>query len=79
MGTSLVAQWLRIHLLLQGDMSSSPALGRSYMPWSNKTCAPQLLSLCSRDREPQLLSTCATTSEACAPRARAPQKEKPPQ
>ena len=30
-------------------------------------------------REPQLLSPRATTTEACAPRARAPQQEKPPQ
>ena len=27
---------------------------------------PQLLSLCSRAREPQLLSPCAATTEACA-------------
>ena len=36
---------------------------------------PQLLNLCSRAREPQLLSPCATTTEARAPRARAPQRE----
>ena len=29
--------------------------------------------------EPQLLSPCATTTEARVPRARAPQQEKPPQ
>ena len=29
------------------DMCSIPDLGRSHMPWSNKFCAPQLLSLCS--------------------------------
>ena len=28
-------------------------------------------------REPQLLSLCATTTEACTPRARAPKQEKP--
>ena len=28
---------------------------------------------------PQLLSSCAMATEACAPRARAPQQEKPPQ
>ena len=49
-----------------GDTGSSPALGRSYMPQSNKAC------------EPQLLSPCATTIEACAPIAHAPQQEKPP-
>ena len=75
-GTSLVAQWLRIHLPMQGH---------GFEPWSRKiphaveqlTPAPQILSLCSRAREPQLLSPCATTTEACTPRARAPQQEKP--
>ena len=37
---------------------------------------PQLLSLYSRAREPQLLSPCATTTEAHVPRAHAPQQEK---
>ena len=40
-------------------------------------CAPQLLSLRSRAREPQLLSPHATTTEAQVPRAHAPQQEKP--
>ena len=35
-----------------GDTGSSPGLGRSHMPWSNKARAPQLLSLHSRAREP---------------------------
>ena len=38
---------------------------------------PQLLSLRSRAREPQLLSPRATATEAHVPRARAPQQEKP--
>ena len=38
---------------------------------------PQLLSLRSRAHEPQLLSLCATTTEARASRAHAPQQEKP--
>ena len=38
-----------------GDMGSIPGLGRSHMPWSNSARAPQLLSLHSRAREPQLL------------------------
>ena len=62
-----------------GDTSSSPGPGRSHMPRSNSACAPQLLSLCSRVREPQLLSPRVTTAEARAPRARALQQEKPPQ
>ena len=40
---------------------------------------PQLLSLCSRARKPQLLSPRATTTEAHVPRACAPQRKKPPQ
>ena len=60
-----------------GDMGSSPGPGRSHMPWSNEARAPQLLSLCSRAREPQLLRPRATTTEARAPRAHAPQQEKP--
>ena len=32
---SLVAQWLRIRLPMQGDMGSSPGPGRSHMPQSN--------------------------------------------
>ena len=62
-----------------GDMGSSPGLGRSHMPWSNQTHVPQLLSLRSRAREPQLLNLHATTTEAHVPTARAPQQEKPPQ
>ena len=62
-----------------GDMDSSPRPGRSHMPQNSEACAPQLLSLCSRAREPQLLSPRATTTEARVPRARAPRQEKPPQ
>ena len=36
---------------------------------------PQLPSLRSRAHKPQLLSPRATTTEACVPRARAPQQE----
>ena len=39
-----------------GDSSSISDPGRSHMPWSNPTCVPQLLSLCSRARECQLRS-----------------------
>ena len=38
-------------------------------------CAPQLLGLRSRAREPQLLSPRAAATEAHMPRARAPQQE----
>ena len=60
-----------------GDMGSSPGLGRSHMPWSNQARVLQLLILCYRAHEPQLLSPHATTTEARVPRAHAPQQEKP--
>ena len=62
-----------------GDTGSSPGPGRFHMPRSNWAREPQLLSLRSRAHAPQLLSPRATTTEAHAPRARAPQQEKPPQ
>ena len=62
-----------------GNTGSSPGLGRSHMLRSKKARAPQLLGLCSRAREQQLLRPHATTTEARGPRALAPQQEKPPQ
>ena len=38
-----------------GDMDLDPSLERSHMLSSNETCAPQLLSLCSRAHKGQLL------------------------
>ena len=61
-----------------GDTVLHPGPGRSHMLQNNKARAPQLLSLRSRAHEPQLLSPYATTTEACTPRARALQQEKPP-
>ena len=60
------------------DTGSSPGPGRSHRPRSNEARAPQLLSLRSRARNPQLLSPRTTTTEARTRRARAPQQEKPP-
>ena len=34
-GTSLVVQWLRIHLPMPEDMGSSPGPGRSHILWSS--------------------------------------------
>ena len=48
-----------------GDMDSSPGPGRSHMPRSNQAHAPQLLS------------PCATTTEAHMPRTHAPQQKNP--
>ena len=42
-----------------GDAGSSPGQGGSHMPWSSWARAPQLLSLCSGARDPQVLNpTC---------------------
>ena len=44
-GTSLVVQWLRICLPMQGDTDSIPGLGlRAHMSQSNEALAPQLES-----------------------------------
>ena len=45
-GTSLVVQWLGIHSAMQGTWVQS-LVGdlRSYVPWSNQDCEPQLESL----------------------------------
>ena len=55
-----------------GDMGSIPGPGRSHVPHSNYTHASQLLALCSRTQEPQLL-------KPVRPRAQALQQEKPVQ
>ena len=39
------------------DMGSIPGPGKSHKPQNNKAGAPQLLSLCSGDQEPQLLKS----------------------
>ena len=55
LGASLVVQWLRICLPMQGTRGSSPDPGRSHMLQSNEARAPQLLSLRSGAHEPQPL------------------------
>ena len=81
---SLVVQWLRIRLPVQGTQVGA-------LVWEDPTCHGATKPVChnywacalepaSHDywaREPQLLSPCATTTEAHAPRAHAPQQEKP--
>ena len=66
-----MAQWQRICLPMQ-ESGVIPNPGRSHMPWSNQAHAPQLLSLCSRAQESQLL-------EPACPRVRVLQQEKLPQ
>ena len=50
-----------------GDTGSIPVLGRSHTLWSNYDHVTQLLSLCPRTGESQLLSPCVTTTKACTP------------
>ena len=60
-----------------GDVGSILGLGRSPMSWSNKVCAPQLLSPCFRAHKSKLLSPYATTAEAEVPKTYALQQGKP--
>ena len=67
LGTSLVVQWLRIRLPMQGTrvralVREDPTCHGATKPASHNYWSPR-----------------ATTTEARAPRARAPQLEKPPQ
>ena len=64
-GASLVAQWLRVHLPMQGTRVRAR---------EDPTCCGA-----TRPSVPQLLSLHAAATEAHAPRARAPQQGKPPQ
>ena len=49
------------------DTSSILDPKSSHMPWGNSGHVPQLMSLSFGAHRPQLLSPCATTTEACAP------------
>ena len=66
---SLVAQWLRTRLQMQGTQVRA-LVGK--IPH-----AAEQLSLCATTTEPVLKSLQATTTEARVPRARALQQEKP--
>ena len=58
-----------------GDMGSSPGPGRSHMPQSNWALTSQLLSLCSRAHEPQLLKPARLEPTLCNKRSH--RNEKP--
>ena len=47
-----------------GDMGLIPDSGRSYMLQGKEAQVPQLLSLCSRSQEPQILIPCASITQA---------------
>ena len=68
-GTSLVAQWVGIHLTMQETWLD---------PWSGKTShAAGQLSPCATATEPELESPGATAREATAVRSRVPHGERP--
>ena len=50
-----------------GDMDLISGVGRLHMPCSNQAHVPQLLSLCSRVWNLQLLNLCTTITKACMP------------
>ena len=52
---------------IAGDMGLIPGLGRSHILQSNQAREPQLLSLCPRDQEPQLMGPHASTTEVHVP------------
>ena len=75
---SLVAHWWTICLPIRETwvlslIQEDPMFCGS----ANQPHVPQLLGLCSRAQEPQLLSPPAATAEARAPGAPAPRQEKP--
>ena len=72
--TSPLAQWLRIRLPMQGMrvrdlVREDHTCRKATNPTTTEACVPLA----------EQLSLCAATTEACAPRAHAPQREKPPQ
>ena len=72
-----MVQWIKNPSANEGDMVQ-------FLVQEDATCCrqlkPQLLMpVCSRVREPQVMSLCAATTEAHMPRACAPQQEKPTQ
>ena len=60
---SLMVQWLRIHLPMQGTRVRALVREDPTCHRVTKPVHPQLLSLCSGAHEPQLLSPHATTTE----------------
>ena len=63
-----------------GWESTCQCRGHGFEPWSGRIPhAPEQLGPCATATEPELQSPQATTTEARAPRAHAPQQEEPTQ
>ena len=82
LGTSLVAQWLRIHLPMQGTLVRALVQEDPTCPGATKpvrhnywACTLEPASHNYWAHVPQLLSPHASTTEACMPKAHAPQRE----
>ena len=73
-----MAQW-RICLSVQGTWDQSLIWEDPVCPEATKTHVPQLLNLCCRAQEPQLLRPRAATSKPGYPRVHAPQQNRPRQ
>ena len=71
-GISLVVQWLRIRLPMQGTQARALVREDPTCHGATKVRAPQLLSLRSRAREPQLLKPACLEPMPC-------NRDKPPQ
>ena len=83
---SLVEQWLRVHVPLQGTrvqalVREDPTCRGATKPVRHNywACALEPASHNYRACKSQLLSPCATATEARAPTAHTPQQEKPSQ
>ena len=74
-----MAQWLRIRLPMQGTWVQSLVQEDPTCRGATKSVHHSYWACALEPMNPQLLNPCATATEACAPRARAPQQEKPPQ
>ena len=73
-GTSLVLEWIRIHLPMQGTHFWSLAQEIPHTLEQLSPCTATVEPMPSRTLEPQLLKPCAATAEAREPRACAPQQ-----
>ena len=76
---SLVAQWLRIHLPMQGKRVRALVQEDTTCHGATKPVRRNYWACALEPMSHNYWSPCTTTTEAHAPRAHAPQQEKPPQ
>ena len=78
-GASLAAQWLRIHLPMQGTRVRALVREDPTCHGATKPVRHNYWACALEPASHNYWSPRATTTEACVPRAHAPQREKPPQ